>query len=90
MRIFSFIDGIIEEIIYYTYLKNKVKGRITILLECIIYFVFGIVDKGILFIVDREKYLNFCTSYSKKTIFGYGLKIKWNKRYFNKMRTTYS
>jgi hypothetical protein len=66
MRIFSFIDGIIEEIIYYTYLKNKVKGRITILLECIIYFVFGIAGKGILFISDREKYLNLCTSYSKK------------------------
>ena len=37
--------------------------------------LFGIAGKGILFIADREKYLNFCTSYSKKTIFGYGLKL---------------
>ncbi|HAR87250.1 MAG TPA: hypothetical protein DCR69_16140 [Clostridium sp.] len=37
--------------------------------------LFGIAGKGILFIADREKYLNFCTSYSRKTIFGYGIKL---------------
>ena len=37
--------------------------------------LYGVVGRGILFITQRDKYINFCTNYSKKTIFGYGIKL---------------
>ena len=37
--------------------------------------LFGLAGKGVLFVAEREKYIDFCTNYSKKTIFGYGLKL---------------
>ncbi len=37
--------------------------------------LFGLAGKGVLLVADREKYIKFCTNYSKKTIFGYGLKL---------------
>lgn len=37
--------------------------------------LFGIAGRGVLFKTERDKYINFCTSYSKKTIFGYGIKL---------------
>ncbi|MCR8743727.1 DUF308 domain-containing protein [Romboutsia lituseburensis] len=44
------------------------------------YKLFGIVGKGTLFSCDKSKYINFCTSYSKKTLFSYGLKLNDEQR----------
>lgn len=44
------------------------------------YKLFGIVGKGTLFICDKSKYIKFCTSYSKKTLFSYGLKLNDEQR----------
>lgn len=39
------------------------------------YKLHGMLGKGILFTCEKEKYINFCISYSKKTLFCYGLKL---------------
>lgn len=39
------------------------------------YKLFGLVGKGILFSCEKDKYIKFCTSYGKKTLFSYGLKL---------------
>ena len=39
------------------------------------YKLHGIMGDGILFTTKKDEYINFCISYSKKTIFGYGIKL---------------
>ncbi len=37
--------------------------------------LFNMVGEGMIFEVDREKYINFCTHHSNKTLFCFGLKL---------------
>lgn len=39
------------------------------------YKLFGVVGEGTLFSCDKDKYIEFCTNYGKKTLFSYGLKL---------------
>lgn len=39
------------------------------------YKLYGMVGRGVLFSCDKEKYIDFCINYGKKTLFSYGLKL---------------
>ena len=36
---------------------------------------FNMIGEGMIFVVNREKYINYCTKYSNKTLFCFGLKL---------------
>lgn len=36
---------------------------------------FNMIGEGVIFLVDREKYINYCTEHSNKTLFCFGLKL---------------
>lgn len=40
----------------------------------------GVIGDGVLFEVDREKYIDFCKKESHKTLFGYGIKLSDQQR----------
>lgn len=42
--------------------------------------LFNMIGEGVIFKVDKEKYITYCTEYSNKTLFSFGLRLNKNQK----------